>query len=397
MFRKSHVWSVPFSFLLLLGCEKTLPPGPEENEVLEGPIEGLSKEERERFRRGDEAFNEVFTAEKGLGPLFVSSSCAGCHRGDGKGSPFVGFKRFGQSDTTGNDYLDQGGPQLQQKAIPGYQAEELPDGAAHTTLIAPAVTGLGFLDAVPDQSLIDMADPDDADGDGISGRPHWKELHPYITPRRNSISQNGSYIHRFGKKALTYDLLQQTALAYNEDMGVTSTFEPEDPHSGNVMDPEVSNRTIHDVVFYLKTLKAPKRRNEDGSEVQSGEDIFRDIDCADCHKPTLRTGPSPIEVLDNTEFHPYTDLLLHDMGPALNDGYTEGNALASEWRTPPLWGLGLSKKAQGGELHLLHDGRAQSIAEAIRLHGGEASDASQGFQNLSEQDKEDLIAFLESL
>ncbi len=390
---------IPLLFFLLLfgSCEKTVPPAPETNEVLEGPIEGLSEEEQERFRRGDEAFNDVFTSEEGLGPIFVATSCAGCHVGDGKGSPFVGFTRFGQSDTTGNDYLDQGGPQLQPKAIPGYEPETLPDGVSKTELIAPAVTGLGFLDRVPDQTLIDMADPNDADGDGISGCPHWQEIPDYVKPRKNSITQNGKYITRFGKKANSYDLRHQTALAYNQDMGVVSAFEPKDPHSGNPVEPEVSNRTIHDVVFYLKTLKAPKRRNTDDPKVKKGAEIFRSVGCAKCHKPTLETGPSPIDVLDRKTFHPYTDLLLHDMGPELDDGYAEGNALSSEWRTPPLWGLGLSKKAQGGELFLLHDGRAHSIREAILAHGGEAEGSRQSFEKLSSSKKERLIAFLRSL
>ncbi|MFB6257379.1 MAG: di-heme oxidoredictase family protein [Flavobacteriales bacterium] len=395
--RKAVFLLLPSFFLLTIGCEKTLPPAPPGNKVLEGPIEGLSQEELERFRRGDEAFNDVFTSGEGLGPLFVADQCASCHTGDGKGAPFIAFKRFGQSDTSGNNYLDQGGPQLQHKAIPGYNPETLPEGAPTSELLAPAVTGLGFLDAVPDQTLMDMADPNDANGDGISGRPHWQKIPDYVELRPNSISQNGKYIHRFGKKALTYDLRQQTAVAYNQDMGISSAFEPKDPHSGNPIDPEVSTRTINDVVFYLKTLKAPKRRNPNDQKVEKGEEVFRSIDCASCHKPNLKTGPSPIDELDRTTFHPYTDLLLHDMGPELNDGYTEGNALASEWRTPPLWGLGLSQKAQGGKLFLLHDGRANSIREAIRFHGGEAEDAKQAFEALSEKKKGQLIAFLRSL
>jgi CxxC motif-containing protein (DUF1111 family) len=163
------------------------------------------------------------------------------------------------------------------------------------------------------------------------------------------------------------------------------------------VDPEVGTQTVHDVVFYLKTLKAPLRRDENDSEVMAGEQIFTTIDCAKCHTPTLTTGYSPIEVLSNRVFHPYTDLLLHDMGPGLDDGYTEGFALTSEWKTPPLWGLGLSKDAQGGIYYLLHDGRANTIEDAILMHGGEAEQSKNKYSQLSSTEKEKLIKFLESL
>lgn len=383
--------------VIVVSCEKTMPPAPDENSLLDGPMEGLSTEEQAQFLKGDEAFGEVFTIEKGLGPIFVANQCASCHAGDGKGTPFVRFTRFGQPDTLGNQFLAFGGPQLQHKAIPGYQPEQLPAGATTTDLIAPAVSGLGFLDAVSDADLIALSDPNDANGDGISGRPHWNTIPDYVTLRPNSVSQNGRYISRFGKKGAAYDLLHQTSGAYNQDMGVTSLFEPIDPYSGLEVDPEVSTQTVHDVVFYLKTLKAPIQRNQDDSDVLAGKQIFSDIQCASCHTPTLTTGFSPISALSNKEFHPYTDLLLHDMGSGLDDGYTEGYALTSEWRTPALWGIGLSKDAQGGSYFLLHDGRARSIEEAILLHGGEAQQSRDNYNQLSEAEKEQLIKFLESL
>ena len=149
--------------------------------------------------------------------------------------------------------------------------------------------------------------------------------------------------------------------------------------------------------FYLKTLKTSIPRNQDNPEVIAGKQIFTQISCAKCHIPELQTGPSPISVLANKTIHPYTDLLLHDMGPDLNDGYTEGTALPEEWRTPPLWGLGLSKNSQGGSLFLMHDGRARSIEEAILLHGGEAAQSRSAYQSLSTEEKAKLIRFLESL
>ena len=172
--------AILFLSVSLVSCEKTAPAAPEEHSLLDGPMEGLSTEEQIRFLKGDEAFAEVFTIEKGLGPVFVANQCASCHPGDGKGNPFVGFIRFGQSDITGNKFLDLGGPQLQQKAIPGYLPEQIPPGATSTFLIAPAVTGLGFLDAVSDADLIALSDEDDLDGDGISGRPHWNTIPSYV-------------------------------------------------------------------------------------------------------------------------------------------------------------------------------------------------------------------------
>ena len=213
----------------------------------------------------------------------------------------------------------------------------------------------------------------------------------------NAIPQNGKYIHRFGKKAAAYTLLHQTVNAYNQDIGITSVFEPKDVFSGLNIDPEVSTQSVNDVVFYLQTLKVPIQRNQNDAEVIQGKNIFVQTGCESCHKQTLKTGYSPVNALSNKEFHPYTDLLLHDMGPDLDDGYTEGSAKTSEWRTPPLWGLGLSPNSQGGQYFLMHDGRAKSIIEAILMHGGEAANSKTQFKNLSEADKNALLKFLESL
>jgi len=286
---------------------------------------------------------------------------------------------------------------LQHKAIPGYLPEILPNGASFTELIAPAVTGLGFIDAVSDADLIDLSDKDDRDGDGISGRVHWNVIPDYVSLRPNSISQNGKYISRFGKKAGAYNLLHQISAAYNQDMGITSSFEPIDPYSGLEDEPEVNIQTINNLVFYIKTLKAPLPRNQSDGDVMAGKLIFSQLQCSSCHTPTLKTGFSSIEALSFKEFHPYTDLLLHDMGQELDDGYTEGFALSSEWRTPPLWGLGLSKNSQGGNYFLMHDGRSSSIESAILSHGGEADQSRLKYSQLSENEKQLLIIFLESL
>jgi CxxC motif-containing protein (DUF1111 family) len=389
---------IVISIAFVQSCSKFSPPAPAEDKILDGPVEGLSFEQNQRFLAGDIAFNnEIFTTQKGLGPVFVATSCGSCHAGDGKGHLFTTLTRFGQMDSTGNHFLHLGGPQLQNRGIPGFQPEQIPAGASFSQFTPPANTGLGFLDAVTDANIMSMADPDDMDGDGISGVPNWIHIRPYSNPRTASITNNSKYIGRFGKKAATYDLLQQTVTAYNQDIGISSTFEPKDVYTGHDVDPEVSNNTVHNVVFYLQTLKAPIQRNTNRPAVIEGEQIFNAITCGNCHKPILKTGYSPIDALSYKTFFPYTDLLLHDMGNGLDDGYTEGTAKTAEWRTASLWGLGLSANSQGGDYFLLHDGRAHSIEQAILLHGGEAINAKNKYQLLTAKEKQNLIQFLESL
>jgi CxxC motif-containing protein (DUF1111 family) len=391
-----------FLGLLLLivasSCEKILPGAPPEDELLDGPVEGLSGAQLAQFLRGDVAFNdEIFTAENGLGSVFVAPSCGSCHAGDGKGHPSTTLTRFGQPDTNGNIYLHLGGPQLQNLALPGFTPEQIPAGATFSKFTPPANTGLGFLEAVTDADILAMADPADVNGDGISGVPNLIALPQYLPPHAVAISVNGKYIHRFGKKAAAYNLMQQTVNAYSQDIGITSQYAPYDIYSGAELNHEVTLQTLNDVVFYLQTLKAPIQRNQDDPEVLSGKQIFINTGCENCHKANLTTGYSPVEPLSYKTIHPYTDLLLHDMGPGLDDGYTEGAALTSEWRTPPLWGLGLSPNSQGGEYFLLHDGRAKSIEEAILMHGGEGEQSRNNYVQLSSSDKNALIQFLESL
>ena len=386
------------SVVLYLSCNKVLPEVPGDDQVLDGPIEGLTSEEKRMFLKGDAAFNdEVFTKETGLGPLFVANSCGSCHAGDGKGHPFSMLTRFGQSDTLGNQFLHLGGPQLQHRGIPGFQPETIPAGASFSSFMPPANTGLGFVEALSDATLLSLSDENDANGDGISGRPNWISVPGYCLFRPGTVARGGKYIGRFGKKAAVYDLIQQTVNAYNQDMGINSTYEHYNTYNGQEADPEVTNQTVQDLVFYLQTLKAPIQRNQNDPEVQAGKQLFMNIKCGACHVPQLQTGSSSIAALSNKTFYPYSDFLLHDMGNALNDGYTEGTALPSEWRTSPLWGLGLSKNSQGGQYFLLHDGRAKSIEEAITYHEGEATNSRNSFQQLSASEKAKIIKFLESL
>ena len=382
----------------IIACQKLLPGIPAQDKILDGPVAGLTPEQNAVFLHGDRAFNDdVFTTATGLGPIFVATSCGSCHAGDGKGHPFTMLTRFGQTNASGNQFLHSGGPQLQHRAIPGFQPEQLPAGATFSKFMPPANTGLGFFDFVPDAALLALADEYDTNGDGISGRPNRINIPSYVNIRVAPVVQNGKYIGRFGKKAAVYDLLQQTANAYNQDIGITSVFEPFDTYSGQAVGPEISAQAVHDVVFYLQTLKAPIQRNQNDADVQNGRQLFLNTGCGNCHTPQLTTGPSQIAALANKTFFPYTDMLLHDMGPGLDDGYTEGSATTAEWRTPPLWGLGLSGNSQGGQYFLLHDGRAGSIEEAITLHGGEGSQSRTRFQQLTSSEKAQLTKFLESL
>jgi len=385
------------STFFIISCEKILPVAPVDNTVLDGPIESLTPTEAAQFLRGDAAFTRVFTASTGLGPLFVSNSCISCHAGDGKGHPSTSLTRFGQIDETGNRFLEQGGPQLQYRAIAGFIPETIPSGASQSIFVAPANTGLGFLEAVSDADILALADPDDKDKDGISGVPNWIDLPDFIKPKANSISKNGKYIGRFGRKAGAYNLLNQTINAYTQDMGIVSSYSPYDTYNNEELDPEVSNVEVVDLVHYLQTLKAPIQRNADDMAVKAGKVLFMSILCGNCHVPSMRTDYSAISGLSYKSFSAYTDLLMHDMGKALDDNYTEGTAKTYEWRTTPLWGLGLAKQSQGGKVHLMHDGRAKSIEGAILLHDGEARQSRLNYTALNKVEKEKLITFLESL
>ena len=344
------------AFIIAVSCSELLPPAPEPETVLAGPIEDLTLQQLRDHLVGDAQFGRIFGQEDGLGPIFVSNACESCHIGDGKGHPLTTLIRFGKySGGIWDPMVEQGGPQLQNRAIAGYPPETIPgDATGVTRLMPPAVTGLGFLAAVPDAVILELADPDDSDGDGISGVPNYIQPLDYFVPLPSHIPSNGKYIGRFGKKAGAIDLLQQIVTAYKEDMGITSDFDLQDNFNiqaglttGDfVDDPEVSAAIVNNVVFYVRTLKVPPRRNENDIDVIAGENLFNQINCSGCHIPSLVTGFSDVTTLSNKTIHPYADMLLHDMGSELDDGYTEGTALTSEWRTAPLLGIGLAEDSQ---------------------------------------------------
>ncbi|MCI0596880.1 MAG: thiol oxidoreductase, partial [candidate division Zixibacteria bacterium] len=332
------------------GCQKLLTEAPQPEQSLDAPIDGLSPEQLGIFARGDEAFGEVFTFQTGLGPLFNNTACERCHVGDGRGHPSVNLKRFGRNLGAGqfDPLVQYGGPQLQERSLPGYPAEQIPSVAnAVSERGGPLVVGLGLIEAIPDAAILANVDSLDADGDSISGRPQFIDPPAFLDLPPGPY--NGKYLGRFGRKAGAINLLQQTVNAYHQDIGITSDFRPVEnfnPLAGGtggdpVPDPELPAATVNDVVFYLQTLRPPLRRNPGNSEVKKGDSLFSAILCGRCHTPALNTGPHPIAALSGKTANLYSDLLLHDMGPDLADNFIEAEASGTEWRTTPLWGLGI--------------------------------------------------------
>ncbi len=230
----------------------------------------------------------------------------------------------------------------------------------------PSLIGLGLLEAVPEDEILAWADPDDVNGDGVSGRPNRVR-----DPVTGQLA-----LGRFGWKATQPTVRSQSATAFAEDLGVTSTAS------------ELTDHNLDRVAFYLKALAVPARRDWTEPEVVHGQRLFSEVGCGSCHRSRIEVSGDVIR--------PYTDLLVHDMGHSLADGVVEGEASGREWRTAPLWGLGLLETVSG-PVGLLHDGRARTMEEAILWHGGEAAVSRDGFRSLSETDRQALLAFLQSL
>ena len=376
---------------LVIGCARTPVPG--------DPLAGLTKQERERFERGRVEFEKVFTPETGLGPLFNAESCAECHE-----SPVVGgagdeveihVGAFDPVLSFCDPLVLEGGPVIQQHATPALQAalgiesEPVPPSASTSLRTAPDVFGLGLLDAVPDSVILAYADPDDRDGDGISGRPN-----------RFFDGRMG----RFGRKALVPTLREFNQGALIIEQGITNPAVPSEENIGGkpipdgvdpVAEPEI-DQAASDLLDDFVRFLAPPARLKLTRSGQHGEYVFNQIGCQSCHMPKLVTGNHPVKALRYRTVHAYTDLLLHDMGPDLAD-ICFGLASPSEFRTEPLMGLRFSEGIEEGEARFLHDGRATTIDEAIRFHGGEALAARERFVQLSEADRAALLEFLGSL
>ena len=384
-----------------LGCEKLLTEAPDDGDLLDAPLPGLSRQLQIMFNQGDANFEKTFTVATGLGPLFNNASCGACHLGDGRGPESVTFQRFTEP---GGDPEKNGEPQLQQFAIPGVTPETLPGGALTSPRTAPPVFGVGLIESIPAATILANEDPNDLDGDGISGRANMVPA-PSFVPATEVGGGPGLHVGRFGLKANNASLIAQTVGAYLEDMGVTSDFAPKEivhplgngvSIGDNVPDPEISEATVQQTVIYIRLL-APPARGEITAEVQQGEQIFTNLNCVSCHIPTMLTGSNIIPQLNTVAVNLYSDLLLHDMGPALADGRPDHMASGSEWKTRPLWGLRLVDDFLGGNSNYMHDGRASTLDEAIRLHGGEAEAWKTAYEDLSDSARQALIAFLNSL
>lgn len=396
--------------------------------------------------------------QTGVGPLFNANACVFCHKNDGRGHLPVGTESpqaiFLRVSLPGTD-PGSGGPlgfpgmgdQMQNHANVNIKPEadlkityeEQPgtfadgetyslrkptytvDRASLATAVtdqqwanfltsprlAPPIVGRGLLEAIPEADILAQQDIDDADGDGISGKANlvWH------------AGQKKMVLGRIGLKANNPDLAQQNAGAYRGDMGVTNPYfsvescegqiqcaDPTDPdklsHDGVT---DIDERTLADVNFYTRTVAVPAPRGVGRPQVERGLELFKAYNCVGCHVDRWVTGEHPdhIAALENQVIYPYTDLLLHDMGDDLADGRPDFLADGNEWRTPPLWGLGLTETISGNHppngLQLLHDGRARTIPEAILWHAGEAKDAKEQFQKASKEDREALITFLQSL
>lgn len=399
------------------------------------------------FFTGNSLFNQNWvtapastTARDGLGPLFNARSCSGCHFKDGRGQApafddelstglLFRLSVFG-TDSNGSNLPDPNyGGQFQDDVIQNVSVEgkiritytplvmNYPDGSsvslqapeysfidlnygpmASDVQVSPRVAnqmiGLGLLDAIPESSLLSYADENDNNADGISGKPNYVY----------DIATQSEKLGRFGWKSNQPNLKQQVAAAFSGDLGITSSLFPNEncppgvdcSAIANGGSPEIPEDNLDKVTLYSATLAVPARRDYDTKNVLEGKQLFESVNCIACHIPEFTTGSYAIEALENQIIRPYTDLLLHDMGSGLADNTPDFKATGNEWRTPPLWGIGLIETVNS-HTNLLHDGRARNIEEAILWHGGEATKSKEDFMALSLTDRTKLIDFIQSL
>ena len=386
--------------LLAVGCADLLTTEPAQGERFDQPLEGLDNGELGDFQDGQIQFRRAFTIAEGLGPIFNNVSCASCHSGDGRGMPANILTRFSRESDLA---LDLGGPQIQDKAIPGATPEALPSGVLVSRRLPPPVFGVGLIEAVSEAAILAGEDPSDTNGDGISGRANWLTPPAYV-PDTEIGGGAGPRVGRVGRKAQVTSLLQQTVDAYHQDVGITTSYRSGDndnPIAPSVNgadqapDPELGDGPVNDVMQYMRMLAPPSPGSATEARIR-GEALFTQVRCAGCHTPSLRTGPHEIEALAERDIYVYSDFLLHDLGEELADHRPDASASGTEWRTAPLWGLRITREFLQGELFLLHDGRARSVGEAIRLHGGEAAASRDAFLALPTGDQSALIDFVES-
>ncbi|HET7903114.1 MAG TPA: di-heme oxidoredictase family protein [Candidatus Eisenbacteria bacterium] len=399
--RSGRVWAlvVFVAGFLSAGCDKMLTERPDPGTRFDQPIEGLGNGELGRFQAGQTQFRRGFSIEEGLGPVFNNRSCASCHSSDGRGVLENSLVRFSRA---GDPAVAEGGPQLQDKAVPGADPETLPAGVEVSRRLPPPVFGVGLMEAITDSSILAHSDPGDSNADGISGRPNYVVAESYV-PATEPGAGPAAKIGRFSRKAQVPALLQQVVEAYHQDMGITSSFRSTDnvnplstkPNPDHAPDPEVGGGELDDVMNYIRML-APPSPGEWTDRRRQGEALFTSARCGSCHVPVMRTGMHEIEALSNRDVYIYSDLLLHDMGDGLADNRPDGQADGREWRTAPLWGMRLVREFLGGDMLLMHDGRARSVEAAIGLHGGEGAGARDAFAAMTADEKAALVDFVES-
>lgn len=407
-------------------------------------LSNISKSNLKRHQAGEIIFKRTFEAygngtNSGLGPLFIQENCITCHIGNGRSQPPMSEVDYSSGLLMRMSIPGLGphgeplgvpgyGLQLQNRALPGHEPEglikytyehfyetypdgtkvlmhrpsrsilnpyqPLPPGTMYSMRNASPLYGLGLLEAVTEEEILSRYEERDKDGDNLTGRPN------YVWNSYTGKMDLG----RFGWKASHPSVIQQSAEAFHQDLGITSThffptengFGQENCKTGFGDKPDIDSALVAEVAFYIQTLAPPAPRNQNDPVVKRGRELFIEINCSGCHTPELTTGYHPIAELSNQTIYPYTDLLLHEMGEGIADARPDFDASTNEWRTPPLWGIGLTKVVNPNA-RFLHDGRAATIEEAILWHEGESYWTMLAFKKLSATDRQAIIKFIESL
>ncbi len=411
------------------------------NKAFDTPADWATGDLYQRFLSGDKLYDDPRVTSNGLGPVYVGYACGSCHINAGRtlptlfssgGSGNYGFSSFLTFLRSKNGQeLRNYGRVLHDQAVYGYRPEgklraeyteqefQFDDGEKYALITPHYQVTNWYADSIkPEDLILSIRIPLRHVGLGLMMALDRNELQQLasksypeynISGKLNWITERGIYqIGLSGHKAEHADLTVE--LGFSSDMGVTSDRYPDEVCKGQEQDPgqhpiEISTKDMADVDFYLQSLGVPARRNVNRADVQKGEILFSRAKCNLCHVSTLHTGSNPPVLIDGKTkmwqltgqtIHPYSDFLLHDMGNELGDAYPQGKATGNEWRTTPLWGIGLQETVNG-HTHFLHDGRARNFTEAIMWHGGEGDASRKIFKSMSQEERAALLEFLKSL